>query len=89
MSDVADAFHSLIAACTQLGLSTALYKEPPYLTYLRVVSSDAHDHLAEIVHCRENAAGRLAFWFSWGEEIGPADEPNKAAERLRRVVTLD
>jgi hypothetical protein len=85
MTDVADALRSLTAACTQLGLFTALYQEPPYLR----VTSDARSDLAEVVHCRVNAAGRLAFWFSWGEEIGSADEPDKAADRLRRVVTVD
>jgi hypothetical protein len=86
MADVTDAFRSLIAACTQLSLLTALYREPPRL---RVTAPDAHSDLAEVVHCRANAAGQLAFWFSWGEEIGPADEPDKAADRLRRVVTVD
>jgi hypothetical protein len=84
MANTADVFDPLIAACKELGLSAVSYREPPRL---RVSEPDQHRDLAEMVTCAPNTAGRLAFWFSWGEELGPADEPEKAASRLLRVVT--
>lgn len=83
MSDPADVFEPLIAACTQLGLSTALYRDPPRL---RVSTPGVDGRLAEVVRCVPDD-GRLVFLFSWGEEIAPADQPDSAAVRLRRVVT--
>lgn len=88
MANPADVFQPLITACRELGLVVALYREPPRL---RVSAPGAHGDLAEVVRCAPDPdeAERLCFWFSWGECIGPADEPDKAAERLRRVVSAD
>jgi hypothetical protein len=86
MTDIADVFPPLIEACQRLGLTAALYRNPPRL---RVSAPGSPGDLAELVRCAPDEATRLYFWWSWGEPIGPADKPEQAARALRRVVTTD
>lgn len=52
--------------------------------YLDVVSK-ASGRLRERVRAAE-ADGAWWFWWSWAERIGPADEPDAAAEAVLRVL---
>lgn len=87
MADAA-AFESLIKACSDRGLSAVVRSDPEKGAWCRVSCPGAHGDLAENVEY--GADGELrAFFFSWGEKIGLADDPEWAAERLSRVVRAE
>ncbi|WP_242884025.1 hypothetical protein [Actinomadura litoris] len=52
--------------------------------FLRVVNSDVAQ-LAEDVRCGKSVD--YVFAWSWGEVIGPASEPQRAAEAITRVLS--
>lgn len=79
---VGDPYELLIAACKSHGLAAVRYREPPRV---RVSEPGSPSHLVEEVTLSHDGG---AFLFSWGELIGPVDEPNAIAARLKRVVSV-
>ncbi len=51
------------------------------------VTNPAAARMSESVFAGRDAAGRVCFWWSWGEVICPADEPAVAAARITRVLS--
>ncbi|PZG09675.1 hypothetical protein [Nonomuraea aridisoli] len=73
----------LAAELEQRGLTAALRPYPPVL---RISDPDGTIMLAETVDCVPLAEGWFYRW-SWGEPVGPADDPAHAAERIVHVLT--
>ena len=56
--------------------------------YLRVINPKASD-LAEDIRCLIAGDGKHCFFWSWGDTIGPADDPAGIIDPLSRVLRCE
>ncbi len=67
------------------GWQVRLHAPPDRRPMLHVANPSA-TMLSELVTTEEGSDGRWWYWWSWAERISPADEPDRAAQIIGRVL---